>query len=213
MGTEGVKRFEWASGRTRDVDPQIVGEAIDRLRAENHGDVDPDALVELARPTDSPLHSLFLWDTAEAAKLYNRQQARDVFSSLRHYYVEVQFKEVPKSAEGPQEVKIQSSGGELQWSSQGEGLQVARRSYIGTGTAKSGPRYTSVERAMNDPDIQDQVLRRERGLLKAISHRLKEFEIAVGVVAAIDQVIAALNHIIVDTDDNTGGKKAQSATN
>lgn len=49
-----------------------------RIYDENGGVLKPDAVVEAARPENSPLHSRFTWDDNEAANQYRLWQARQL---------------------------------------------------------------------------------------------------------------------------------------
>jgi Mg2+ and Co2+ transporter CorA len=64
------------------VDPQVVGEQIERLRMKRGGSFDAADLVNEARSKYSPLHDIFEWDDTEAAELYRRQQARHLLSCV-----------------------------------------------------------------------------------------------------------------------------------
>ncbi len=49
-----------------------------RLAKENGGLLQPESVVEAARPTTSPLHSRFEWDNSVAAQQYRVWQARQL---------------------------------------------------------------------------------------------------------------------------------------
>ena len=53
---------------------RILGE----LAAKNGGTIHPQDVVDFAEPEDSPLHSRFVWDNTEAARLYRLEQARGI---------------------------------------------------------------------------------------------------------------------------------------
>ena len=75
--------YEWGSRRFG-ADPQAVGETVTRLAKQNGGVCPPAALVEEARPEDSPLHPvIFRLDAIQAAEAWYRQEARQVIKSLR----------------------------------------------------------------------------------------------------------------------------------
>ena len=65
------------------TDPQLVGESLEAIAAESKGELRPDAVVTAAREKSHPLHGFFLWDDAEAADLYRREQARTLIRSIR----------------------------------------------------------------------------------------------------------------------------------
>ena len=51
---------------------------LKRIARENGGLLQPEVVVEEARPKSSPLHSRFTWDDAEAAHAYRIWQARQL---------------------------------------------------------------------------------------------------------------------------------------
>lgn len=69
---------------------QVVGEVCEKLS--ERGELTPQALVDVSRPEDAPLHNEFEWDDAVAAEAYRCDQARYIIRSI-----EV----VPESTERP----------------------------------------------------------------------------------------------------------------
>jgi len=51
-------------------------------RLETDGRLTPDAVVDAARPINSPLHSFFEWDDTAAAHEWRREQARELIRSV-----------------------------------------------------------------------------------------------------------------------------------
>jgi hypothetical protein len=66
----------------RSLDPQVVGEQIEKLRLKRGGSFDAVDLVNEARNKNSPLHDIFEWDDTEAAEQYRRQQARHLLNCV-----------------------------------------------------------------------------------------------------------------------------------
>lgn len=64
------------------VPAALIAETVEQIEREQ-GVCHPAALVEAARPADSPLHPLFEWDDSEAARRYRVEQARRVIRTLR----------------------------------------------------------------------------------------------------------------------------------
>lgn len=60
---------------------------LTKIRSQ-HGVLTPEAVVEAARPADSPLHRRFEWDDAAAAEGYRREQARHLICEARLVYVD-----------------------------------------------------------------------------------------------------------------------------
>jgi hypothetical protein len=75
------KVFSWAYGHVGGVQAEDVAQIVESLYAER-GAVTPEAVVELARPMDAPLHPAFEWDDAVAAETYRENQARGLLAKL-----------------------------------------------------------------------------------------------------------------------------------
>ena len=65
--------YRWMNGYRSSVKAQDAGEIMQRLA--DGGRLTPQALVDEARPEDSPIHKGFEWDDAKAAEKYRRAQA------------------------------------------------------------------------------------------------------------------------------------------
>lgn len=88
--------FSWRNGARYGVKAETFASVL-RAIEERDGVATAGAVVDAARPTDSPIHALFNWDDTEAARLYREEQARGAIRSLR---VVVTFDEQEKHA-GP----------------------------------------------------------------------------------------------------------------
>jgi hypothetical protein len=62
---------------------RLVLEALREIADANAGDLTADAVVEAARPKDSPLHGFFEWDNRQAADSYRLTQARTLIRKVR----------------------------------------------------------------------------------------------------------------------------------
>ena len=94
MGTQ----FEW-DGRYRragQVDANAAGEALVQLTQDFGEFLEPEAVIEKAKPKRSPLHSGFEWDDTLAALEHRKHQARDMLKSLRVIVVNDSGQEEPK---------------------------------------------------------------------------------------------------------------------
>ena len=89
--------YKWVSGYRTSVNAQEAGEIMDRLARE--GNLTPQALVDEARPEESPLHKGFEWDDARAAEKYRRAQAVTMIRA-------VVVSESDVSEAGSEEVKV-----------------------------------------------------------------------------------------------------------
>lgn len=74
--------YGWQQGSRYGVDPNVVGETVNRLSESLGGVCPPGALVDEARPVDSELHGEFDWDNDEAAEKWRLVQARQLIRSL-----------------------------------------------------------------------------------------------------------------------------------
>lgn len=64
------------------VDAQIAGEAIEKIKEKNNGQVTPDDVVTVARMSTHPLHDIFDWNDASAAKSQRLHVARILIGSI-----------------------------------------------------------------------------------------------------------------------------------
>lgn len=62
-------------------------EALKKIARENGGLLRPQAVVDAARPKNSPLHGAFCWDDTEAARLYRLDQAQRL---IRRFTIEIE---------------------------------------------------------------------------------------------------------------------------
>lgn len=76
------KRYEWGAGTRFKVDPQVVGEELERIR-ERDGGISVDAMLEEARPDEAPLHPLCTWDDSVAGEKWRKHELRQVPRSLK----------------------------------------------------------------------------------------------------------------------------------
>ena len=62
-------------------------EALKEIAKRDGGFLRPQAVVDAARPEDSPLHGAFCWDDTEAARLYRLDQAQRL---IRRFTIEIE---------------------------------------------------------------------------------------------------------------------------
>ena len=65
--------YQYSTGYRGKQNAQAMGEACERI--EQRGTLTPAALVDEARPEDSPIHDSFEWDDEVAAEKYRQSQA------------------------------------------------------------------------------------------------------------------------------------------
>ena len=64
------------------ADPQVIGEEIDRIRAENDGNITSQIFQDASRDKDAPCHQHFEWNQDEAANKYRNIQAGEIIRSI-----------------------------------------------------------------------------------------------------------------------------------
>ena len=72
--------YKWAKGSMFKVSAQIAGEVCEQL--EREGKLTAKNLVEVSRPEDAPLHSVFNWNDEQAAELYRQEQGRSIIRCI-----------------------------------------------------------------------------------------------------------------------------------
>jgi hypothetical protein len=72
--------------RLSDKDAAVIGPALSELA--DKGEVKPRDIVDVAKSSNSPLHSYFEWNDARAADLFRLEQARHMLRSVRVRYTE-----------------------------------------------------------------------------------------------------------------------------
>lgn len=65
------------------ADPQVIGDALEKIRTANDGRIQPKAVVESARSQKNPLHKHFEWDDSVAAESFRLEQARELIRCVR----------------------------------------------------------------------------------------------------------------------------------
>lgn len=86
-----IAAFEFADGarfqKGAVQDANIVGQHIELLRKEQHGELTPEDILKDARNRNSPLHSFFEWDDGLAAEQHRLQQARGLIRAVVAVYL------------------------------------------------------------------------------------------------------------------------------
>lgn len=65
------------------ANPQVIGEALEKITEAAGGVLKPQAVVEAARRKTHPLHPHFEWDDALAAEAFRLDQARNLIRIVR----------------------------------------------------------------------------------------------------------------------------------
>lgn len=75
-------KMVWASASRFKSDPQVAADILDALAEENDGLVTAEKVVDVARPTESPLHDDFEWDDKVAGQAWREETARKMMRSI-----------------------------------------------------------------------------------------------------------------------------------
>lgn len=67
----------------KDASAQRIGEALEKIAADNDGDLTPGAVLQAARSRSSPLHRHFEWNDERAAEAHRLNQARQIIRIIR----------------------------------------------------------------------------------------------------------------------------------
>ncbi len=72
--------YKFKTGSHIKADPQLAGEMLEHLEAENN--LTAKALVDANRAEDAPLHNEFEWNDSIAAEAYRETQARHIINCI-----------------------------------------------------------------------------------------------------------------------------------
>lgn len=156
-------KYAWKPGASCNLDPQVVGEELDRLAGQSPGPiphVTPESVVEAARPKDAPLHPALTWDDAKAAELHRLNEARTLVRAVRVEKDDSTVSKVPQFVS----VRVQA---------------IDSSAYVKTAVA------------MSDEEMRRQVLTDAMRQLRGWQTRYKHLTEFSGVTKAIDQVLQA----------------------
>ena len=81
--------YEWGASLNSmlsQIDPQVAGEELERVRNKNKGELTNKALVNSQRKKNAPLHNCFEWDDGKAANKHRERQASEIIRSVRVAY-------------------------------------------------------------------------------------------------------------------------------
>jgi hypothetical protein len=154
--------YKWKQNRFP-VDAQTAGKELERIQSKYNG-ILPSAVVEESRPEEAVLHNCFNWNDADAAGKYREIQAKEIIRNI----VVVKVDEVEKDI-------------------------VPVRAFVSVvNEDEERPKYISINKAMSEPDYQEQILQtalKELLAFKQKYQRLLQFK---KVFDAIDEVQAEL---------------------
>jgi hypothetical protein len=162
----GEMVYKFRENYSAPVNAQIIGERLGALERE-HGGVTPAAVVEDAKPEDSPLHPCFTWHDGEAAEKCRLAEARYLMNSVAVVVVKPNQDEVPEDKRETVMVKA---------------FHNVR--------PEGEPRvYRNVAFVMEQPDVKAQVLGSLRSSMATYRRQLVELGEYAEIVAAMDVVL------------------------
>ena len=142
-----------------EVDPQRVGEELEKLRQRRGGELTPEDVLTAARSTRSPLHPAFEWDDSRAAHQYRLDQASYLIRAV--YAI-------------PEEDEVQHE---------------RVRAFVYVKSLSTGEEhYTSTVVAMSDAELRAQVLQRALTELRTWQRKYRELKELAAVFEAIEEV-------------------------
>ncbi len=143
-----------------DEQAQLYGSHIAETFSNGHLEVTPDDLLQDAARPDAPTHDFFEWDDTEAARLHRLDQARYMLRSI-HVVVEHDDSETVTRAFLP--VTIEEPDNEPR--------QV----------------YTSVQHALSEDELREQVIDEALRQLESWRRRWSEYTELAAVFEVVDQ--------------------------
>jgi hypothetical protein len=69
--------------KSKDADPNVIGQELTRIKDANNGRLMPQTVVEEARKRSNPLHRHFEWNDKIAAEAYRLDQARELIRIIQ----------------------------------------------------------------------------------------------------------------------------------
>lgn len=160
------KKYLWKYGNGNGVPADVVGKEFEAIEKDN-GSITKEAVVERARPEDSPLHKMFEWDDSVAGEMYRLEQAR-------HYITAIEIKVVPVGSNNGTPIRTNGF------------LNVTP---ISKDATQSAGRYINVDTVINNPDSYQIVLNRAKRELTQFRNKYQRFEELRPVIKAIDKLM------------------------
>src|SRR2546430_871749 len=77
-----TEQIVWKSEARIHADPEKAVELFEKIRRENDGELPPAAVLEAAKPLNSPIHDEFEWDDAKAALIQRLDRAQYLIRML-----------------------------------------------------------------------------------------------------------------------------------
>lgn len=141
--------YQFKPGSRLKGDAAAVATHLEKIANKNAGDLRPEAVVEAARTKRSPLHEFFEWDDSTAAHEYRLDQARHLIRSIEVVTVD-----------------------------DGDRVNAFHNVVVKTDEddENRSRAYVTLQRAMNDDDLKEQVIRTLYGQAQSFLRQAKAFE-------------------------------------
>lgn len=146
------------------VDANIVGSICEGIEARD-GVVTKEALLEVAKDPNSPLHDSFEWDNDVAANKYRLGQSKTMINNLR---VVVRITENHKPQRFSAFIKVNNAN------------------------SNTPAEYLNVVDALKDDEARSFILERMYRDMKSFCSRYEMYEEAAGVVSAIKKAVGGI---------------------
>lgn len=142
------KKFSWKDGWNPNIKAEIVGGVFEEIEKRD-GQVTSKSFLDASRDEDSPTHSLFLWNDAEAAEKYRLSQSHRIISQLQ---VEIVVEEIPA-----EETEVQIEVEEMKTYKAPAYLNVNPVGRFGASKNTTGS-YVNLNTAMSNEDMRKVIL-------------------------------------------------------
>lgn len=152
-----MARYAWVPGSRIGVNAQVAGERLAAITVANDGSLTPAAVVDDARPPDSPLHPAFTWDDKVAAEKYRHVEARQLIRSVR----------VLETGE--------------------DGKVKPILQYVSVSASEEGRSYMTTARVFTDEELQERALQDALKALEGWRRRYEHLNELAPIFAAIER--------------------------
>lgn len=162
------KTYAWKMGMTMPIKPDVAGTIFEKICKEK-GELQPEYVVDEARPEASPLHNWFEWDDPIAAEKYRRHQASEL---IRCNVVLLAPDDKPIGENESRPITVNAAN--------------TTRSFVNIRKANGEKAYLPVQTVMEDVDLRQQYIHRAYKEITDWKIRYRSIKAFSGIVAAIE---------------------------
>lgn len=187
------KKYMWRSGYNygSKEKAQIVGEVLERIENRD-GEVTSKSFLKESRPENSPTHNMFEWDDNIAAEKYRLHQSSNIIRQLTFEIIYEQNEttelEIEVKKENTENVEIPLT-------------LTPRSAFVNCSSSKIPgipssdlAKYVSVNKAMSNTDMREQVVANSFREMKMFINKYREITEFAKIFEAMDEVEAELNN-------------------